>query len=311
MSHWWQLPLHNQNALFIKRLFLFEDRVVLYERADAREGHPEAARPRPSERASIEAMNIRPATPRTTWRSCARCCTRPPGGTPIGRASRWKRCSPSPCSLRYYQGWGRPGDGGVVAEIDGRAGRRRLVPAVRRRRARLRLRRREDPRALIAVVAAAPAQRDRRSGPALLHGPGARGRVPVPLAVGGLAQPLADDVPAGGVRAGRGVEATTGRWSRTSRRAAVGSSLGPLPSLASLAQSRRSLEVLPRLRADGAASAAALPDPPGDRATRAMAASDRDGGEVLLEGLPLGAEGLAGVGEADAPGDDAEQGEEA
>ena len=29
VSHWWQLPLHNQNALFIKRLFLFEDRVVL------------------------------------------------------------------------------------------------------------------------------------------------------------------------------------------------------------------------------------------------------------------------------------------
>ncbi len=29
VSHWWQLPLHNQNALFIKRLFLFEDRVAL------------------------------------------------------------------------------------------------------------------------------------------------------------------------------------------------------------------------------------------------------------------------------------------
>jgi amino acid transporter len=29
VSHWWQLPLHNQNALFIKRLFLYEDRVVL------------------------------------------------------------------------------------------------------------------------------------------------------------------------------------------------------------------------------------------------------------------------------------------
>jgi hypothetical protein len=29
VSHWWQLPLHNQNALFIKRLFLLEDRVVL------------------------------------------------------------------------------------------------------------------------------------------------------------------------------------------------------------------------------------------------------------------------------------------
>jgi amino acid transporter len=29
VSHWWQLPLHNQSALFIKRLFLKEDRVVL------------------------------------------------------------------------------------------------------------------------------------------------------------------------------------------------------------------------------------------------------------------------------------------
>lgn len=29
VSHLWQLPLHNQNALFIKRLFLFEDRVVV------------------------------------------------------------------------------------------------------------------------------------------------------------------------------------------------------------------------------------------------------------------------------------------
>src|SRR4029077_743319 len=29
VSHWWQLPLHNQNALFIKRLFLYEERVIL------------------------------------------------------------------------------------------------------------------------------------------------------------------------------------------------------------------------------------------------------------------------------------------
>jgi hypothetical protein len=29
VSHWWQLPLHNQTALFVKRLFLFEDRVVV------------------------------------------------------------------------------------------------------------------------------------------------------------------------------------------------------------------------------------------------------------------------------------------
>jgi hypothetical protein len=29
VSHWWQLPLHNQTALFVKRLFLYEDRVVV------------------------------------------------------------------------------------------------------------------------------------------------------------------------------------------------------------------------------------------------------------------------------------------
>ncbi len=29
ISSWWQFPLHNQNALFIKRLFLFEERAVL------------------------------------------------------------------------------------------------------------------------------------------------------------------------------------------------------------------------------------------------------------------------------------------
>jgi hypothetical protein len=29
VTKWWQLPLHNQNALFIKRLFLYEDRVIL------------------------------------------------------------------------------------------------------------------------------------------------------------------------------------------------------------------------------------------------------------------------------------------
>jgi hypothetical protein len=29
VTKWWQLPLHNQNTLFIKRLFLREERVVL------------------------------------------------------------------------------------------------------------------------------------------------------------------------------------------------------------------------------------------------------------------------------------------
>jgi len=29
LSRWWQLPLHNQSALFVKRLLLFEERVIL------------------------------------------------------------------------------------------------------------------------------------------------------------------------------------------------------------------------------------------------------------------------------------------
>jgi hypothetical protein len=29
VAKWWQLPLHGQTALFVKRLFLFEERVVL------------------------------------------------------------------------------------------------------------------------------------------------------------------------------------------------------------------------------------------------------------------------------------------
>jgi hypothetical protein len=29
VSRWWQLPLHNQTALFVKRLFLFEERTLL------------------------------------------------------------------------------------------------------------------------------------------------------------------------------------------------------------------------------------------------------------------------------------------
>jgi amino acid transporter len=46
VSHWWQLPLHNQNALFIKQLFLFEDRVVLSSVPMLVEGTPgDAAAP--------------------------------------------------------------------------------------------------------------------------------------------------------------------------------------------------------------------------------------------------------------------------
>jgi amino acid transporter len=43
VSHWWQLPLHNQNALFIKRLFLYEDRVVLTSVPMLVKGTPKSA----------------------------------------------------------------------------------------------------------------------------------------------------------------------------------------------------------------------------------------------------------------------------
>jgi hypothetical protein len=46
VNQWWQLPLHNQNALFIKRLFLYEDRVLLtsvpFELAHHRDEHTHA-----------------------------------------------------------------------------------------------------------------------------------------------------------------------------------------------------------------------------------------------------------------------------
>jgi hypothetical protein len=43
VTRWWQLPLHNQNALFIKRLFLYEDRVVLTSVPFVLHRHPEDA----------------------------------------------------------------------------------------------------------------------------------------------------------------------------------------------------------------------------------------------------------------------------
>jgi hypothetical protein len=48
ISSWWQFPLHNQNALFIKRLFLFEERAVLTSVPfviEPRQGTPDAAEP--------------------------------------------------------------------------------------------------------------------------------------------------------------------------------------------------------------------------------------------------------------------------
>ena len=44
----WQLPLHNQTALFIKRLFLFEERVVVTSVPYVLDGSPDAASSRSS-----------------------------------------------------------------------------------------------------------------------------------------------------------------------------------------------------------------------------------------------------------------------
>jgi hypothetical protein len=46
VSHWWQLPLHNQSGLFIKRLFLSEERVILTSVPYVLSREPEPARVR-------------------------------------------------------------------------------------------------------------------------------------------------------------------------------------------------------------------------------------------------------------------------
>ena len=52
VAKWWQLPLHGQTALFVKRLFLFEERVLLtsvaYQIESARSARPAAAPPTPA-----------------------------------------------------------------------------------------------------------------------------------------------------------------------------------------------------------------------------------------------------------------------
>ena len=90
-----------------------------HERAHAREGHPEEReRTRPSERASIAAMNIRPATKddlaflRKMLYEAAR-------WNPDWPREPMEEVLAEPMLLRYYQDWGRPGDGGVLAETEG------------------------------------------------------------------------------------------------------------------------------------------------------------------------------------------------
>jgi hypothetical protein len=49
VARWWQLPLHGQTALFVKRLFLFEERVLLtsvaYRLETSRAAHDDATAP--------------------------------------------------------------------------------------------------------------------------------------------------------------------------------------------------------------------------------------------------------------------------
>ncbi len=50
VDKWWQLVLHNQNALFVKRLFLFEDRVVLSSVPFVLHDDAPAEEPQPTDR---------------------------------------------------------------------------------------------------------------------------------------------------------------------------------------------------------------------------------------------------------------------
>ncbi len=79
-----------------------------------------------------------------------------------------------------------------------------MVPALRRRRARVRLHRPEDARAHDRGAAHAPAEGHRPRVAPLVHGPGARGGLPGGIAVGRRPQPVADDVPARRLPQGRG-----------------------------------------------------------------------------------------------------------
>ena len=107
--------------------------------------------------------------------------------------------------LRYHQGWGRRGDGGVVAEIDGEPVGAAWYRLFEEDKPGYGFVDEKTPELSIAVV---PLHRRKGIGEAVLRSCMVQAREEgfqaLSLSVA-VAQPVADDVPEGGVREGRGV----------------------------------------------------------------------------------------------------------
>ena len=122
-DHWWQNLLHNQTALFFKRILLFEPDTVVtsvpfHLAAPESLGGVAASEGRPRRPRYASPVNIRPATKDDADFI----------GSMIYEAARWNPDWPretleeflgEPGLRRYHEDWGREGDGGVIAEIDG------------------------------------------------------------------------------------------------------------------------------------------------------------------------------------------------
>ena len=110
-----------------------------------------------------------------------------------------------PMLLRYHQGWGRRGDGGVVAEIDGEPVGAAWYRLFEEDKPGYGFVDEKTPELSIAVV---PLHRRKGIGEAVLRSCMVQAREEgfqaLSLSVA-VAQPVADDVPEGGVREGRGV----------------------------------------------------------------------------------------------------------